>query len=204
MIPVQEKKEPDSFDAKVRKPGLAWLTAKGIPLEGPKPKKVKLEPYWTKCLGDLHTEYDGVCAYLCVYIERVLGAASVDHFVAKSPKPGLAYEWSNYRLACLGENRKKGVKDVLDPFTLKPETFLLELTTGRIYPNPSLNPPQREAAKKTIAALGLDEEDVRALRYRRYSDYLAIRGAQPNPELEKCLRRDSPFLWYEAQRQGLL
>jgi len=204
VIPVKEKDAPADFDAKVRTPGNNWLREQGIPPEGPKPKGVVLDPFWTHCLPDLYREYEGICAYLCIYFEKVLGAASVDHFVAKSPKPGLAYEWSNFRLACLGENRRKGVKDVLDPFTLKPDTFQLELVTGRIYPGDSLSPEEKAAAEDTIEKLGLDDPDCRAFRVRRFTDYLALRGPLTSEEAEKQLRRYSPFIWYEAQRQGLL
>lgn len=46
-----------------------------------------------------------------------LGSHSTDHFIAKSSNTGQAYEWSNYRLSCLGANRSKNrFDDVLDPF----------------------------------------------------------------------------------------
>lgn len=205
MIPVEEKKEPSSFDTAVRQPGRAWLEDNGIPVEGPKPKKVKLEPFWRACLTDLHTEYGGICAYLCGYIELVEGAVNVDHFIAASQKPGLAFEWSNFRLACLGKNRKKGVRrNVLDPFKLEPDTFRLELTTGRIFPNESLSAAKRKLALSTIAGLGLDDPDTRRYRARRFTEYLNLRGTERNPALESWLERHYPFIWYEARRQDLL
>lgn len=111
MIPVQEQKEPSHFDAEVRQRGLKWLKDNGIPLDQPPPKSSELPPYWQEIQYDLWQAYKGVCAYLCIYFDWPLGASSTDHFTAKSRHAGLAYEWSNYRLSCLGANRSKGKYD---------------------------------------------------------------------------------------------
>lgn len=95
VIPVTPKHEPPDFETKVRKRGLAYLEKRGIDLTKPLPPGVKIHPYWRSCLTDLHREYDGVCAYLGVYFERLLGSATVDHFIAKSRLAGRAYEWNN-------------------------------------------------------------------------------------------------------------
>ena len=100
MIHVEPQPEPAGFDEKVRRKGLVYLRRKNIALDRPLPTGIELKPYWRDCLDDLHAKYRGVCAYLSVFIERVTGGASIDHFVAKSKRPDLIYEWSNYRLAC--------------------------------------------------------------------------------------------------------
>ncbi|SUS06973.1 conserved hypothetical protein [uncultured Defluviicoccus sp.] len=124
---------------------------------------------------------------------------SVDHYVPISRRVDLAYEWSNYRLACLTMNaRKRDFESVLDPFSLPPETFHLELVTGRIYPNPALSGPDAKEAQDTIDRLKLDNSGNRELRARRYQDY-----CESNLP-EDYLRRHSPFIWFEAGRQGLL
>ena len=97
MIRVQEKPEPEVFHATVRVKGQRYFLSKGIDPQNPLPEGVKLNPYWRDCLDDLYYAYDGVCAYLAIYFERVTGTATVDHFIAKSSNPALAYEWSNYR-----------------------------------------------------------------------------------------------------------
>jgi hypothetical protein len=205
MIPVVPRDAPPDFAARVREPGLRWLEAHGIPLDTRLEPGTKIHPYWRECLDDLHARYEGVCAYLCVFVERCTGGASTDHFVAKSRRAGLAYEWSNYRLACTTMNsRKRDFEDVLDPFTLVPNTFRLELVTGRIYPNPDLLAPDRDAAGATRDRLGLDEPECREMRSRRFRDYIQARGPMPNLAAETLLRRYSPFLWLEARRQGLL
>ena len=200
MIPVQPQPEPGFFDAEVRAKGLAHLKAKGYALDQPLPAGATIEPHWRgDCLTALHQAYGGVCAYLCVFVERITGGMSVDHFIAKSALAGLSYEWSNYRLACSVMNsRKRDFDDVLDPFALEPDWFRLDLTCGRIFPNPELEPAQTALVTQTISRLGLDDPLCRELRVRWFDEYLT----EPLPE--SYLRRKSPFVWAEAQRQGLL
>lgn len=199
MIPVTAQPEPADFDVKVRKKGLAYLARKGFSLNQPFPPKTEIKPYWRDCLSDLHRSYGGVCAYLCVFFERVTGSGSVDHFIAKSANAGLAYEWSNYRLACSTMNsRKREYADVLDPFELTERMFRLDLVTGHIYPNPNLDQTTRDAVKETIQRLGLDDALCRELRTDWYQYHL--RGDISSTYLEQ----KSPFVWYEAKLQGLL
>jgi uncharacterized protein (TIGR02646 family) len=205
MIPVAPRQPPASFDERVRQPGLRWLAEHGIPLDIRLEPGSKIHPYWRKCLDDLHASYDGLCAYLCIFVERCTGGVSTDHFVAKSKRADLAYEWSNYRLACATMNaRKRDFDDVLDPFMLAPDTFRLELNSGRIYPNPDLSEPDIQAARYTIERLGLDDPLCREMRRRRFLDYVGARGPTTNPMLEDQLLRYWPFIWLEARRQGLL
>lgn len=107
MIPVKLQPEPDDFDKKVRQPGQTWLADHGIAPDAPPPKAADLPNYWIRSNKQLWDAYSGVCAYLAIYFEWVTGAATTDHFVAKSKHAGDAYEWVNYRLSCLGPNRKK-------------------------------------------------------------------------------------------------
>jgi uncharacterized protein (TIGR02646 family) len=200
MIPVQPQPEPDFFEAEVRTKGLAHLKAKGYALDQPLPDGATIESYWRgDCLTALHKAYDGVCAYLCVFVERCTGGMSVDHFIAKSALAGLAYEWSNYRLACSTMNsRKRDFDDVLDPFEVSPDGFHLELTTGRIFPNPDLEDANHAQVEQTIKRLRLDDPLCREMRVRWFDEYLR----EPLPS--DYLRKKSPFVWAEAHRQGLL
>lgn len=198
MMPVTLQAEPADFDANVRQPGLAWLAAQGIATNGPLPKKVKIPAYWSHSNQSLWEAYDGVCAYLAIYFEWVTGASSTDHFVAKSRDVGQAYEWSNYRLSCLGPNRNKNkYDDVLDPIGLAADTFVLNLVSGEISANRNLDKPAAVLARKTIKRLKLDSPEHNRMRQRHYNQYLRHKDAQTLKEL-------SPFVWYEAQRQGLL
>jgi len=199
MIPVKEQPEPADFDEDVRKKGQKWLQDKKIPANQAVPKGTTLSPYWRKCLDDLYDAYDQTCAYLCVFLERAVGAVTTEHFVAKSQEAGLAYEWSNFRLACSMINSRKGVfQDVLDPFEIQPNMFRLELITGRIYASPELSPGDCDAVNDTIGRLKLDGAMNRAMRTRHYGDYI------DREITESYLKRMSPFVWHEASRQDLL
>lgn len=200
MIPVAMQPEPADFDLRVRQPGRGWLVAQGIATNAPPPKASLLPNYWSHSNKQLWESYSGVCAYLAIYFEWVTGASSTDHFVAKSKHAGDAYEWNNYRLSCLGPNRNKGkFDDVLDPIGIPHGIFVLNLASGEIgvNPNPVFNAAQKNAARKTIKRLRLDSPDHNAMRAKHFSRYL--RGKD-----EQTLRELSPFVWSEAQRQGLL
>lgn len=198
MIHVDKKPEPSTFDANVRQKGLKFFIKKGIDPSSPLPPNTKLPTHWRDCLDDLHDSYQGTCAYLCVFIERVTGGMSVDHFIPKSKQPDLAYEWDNYRLACSTMNSRKGsYEDVLDPFKVEDGWFHLELITGHIFPNPDLPNETRIRIKKTIERLKLDEPRIRNIRTEYFQE--CCNGDYPWDYLKKR----SPFVWYEAHRQGL-
>ncbi|WP_300670190.1 hypothetical protein [Desulfoluna sp.] len=198
MIPVAAQLEPALFDDEVRKPGRAWLKKNGIPLDKAPPEPSKLPTYWRNTQKELWTSYEGVCAYICVYFYWSLGAHSTDHFIAKSSHAGQAYEWPNFRLSCMGANRKKNkFDDILDPFEIDPDTFVLNFASGKIKPNPTFSQEVQAKAQATIDRLKLNDPDMRRMRSEHYDEYL--RGV---PEWK--LQKDSPFVWYEAKRQGLL
>lgn len=202
MIHVAPQPEPDTFDSKVRQKGLTWLKDENIPPNRPIPSGVRLPSYWRKCLSDLRSSYKDHCAYLAVQIEEVEGEdASVDHFLAKSRRPDLAYEWSNYRLSCSDINSLKGnSEDVLDPFVIENNWFHLdlELVIGHIYSNKELSPDLREKVQATIDRLRLNNDRYREMREQHYKGY---HEGYYNSDY---LKRISPFVWSEAKRQGLL
>jgi hypothetical protein len=178
---------------------VAYLREKGIHLDKPLPPNAEIPAYWRACLDDLYQNYGGTCAYLAVFFERVTGGASVDHFIAKSDRADLAYEWSNYRLACSTMNSRKWTyDDVLDPFEVLEGWFHVELVSGRIYANPGLPEPTRKRIDHTIKRLRLDDYGNREMRARHYQEY------RENFYNAEFLRKRSPFVWYEAERQGLL
>jgi hypothetical protein len=178
---------------------LAHLEKKGIALDKPLPEKAEIKAYWKDCLDDLFDRYSSTCAYLAVHIERVTAIGSVDHFAPKSLLPVQAYEWSNYRLVCSRMNsRKREFQDVLDPFLIEDGIFHLELVTGRIFPAPHLSSAIEQQVLDTIERLGLDDAGCRSLRSGHFQDYIDghITAAY--------LKRISPFVWREANRQGLM
>src|SRR5918912_2982599 len=135
MIPVQQKPEPASFQANVRAPGRAFLA------KYPRPTKKQYGKerarYCVNARGDLHTAYGGMCAYSAQWMP--LGDATVDHYIPKSHDPNLAFEWSNYRLSRDKLNHHKADSlDVMDPFKIKPDWFIINFTNFHIEPNPGL------------------------------------------------------------------
>tara|TARA_R110002050_G_scaffold28607_3_gene74128 strand:+ start:356 stop:955 length:600 start_codon:yes stop_codon:yes gene_type:complete len=199
MLHVIPQPEPADFDSKVRQKGLAHLKKYGYALDRPLPPKANIKAYWTSCLDDLFDKYSSTCAYLAVHIERVTAIGNVDHFAPKSQMPAEAYEWSNYRLVCSRMNScKREFHDVLDPFLIENGYFYLELVSGQIFPDPDLDSATKESVIDTIARLGLDGANCRRLRASHFGDYIA------GEFTASFLKKMSPFVWYEARRQGLL
>jgi len=199
VIHVELKPEPTHFDAEVRQKGRRFLEKKKIPTRGVLPEGTKLEPFWKACMSDLHNSYAGICAYLAVYIELALGGASVDHFVAKSKRVELAYEWSNYRLACSRMNTlKREYEDVLDPCEIRDGMFRLEPVSGRIHPADHLDGDEEKKVQQTIKRLKLDDPWCRKMRLRYIQQYI-------DKEISvDFLRRNAPFVHMELRRQNLL
>jgi uncharacterized protein (TIGR02646 family) len=199
MIRVALQPKPARFDELVFTPGMMWMQENGIQLDQPLPKGTNLPNYWVRVLSDLWTVYQGVCAYYAFRFELGSGAQSTDHFVAKSLSPDRAYTWGNLRLACLAANRQKHQHDdVLDPMDLEENTFHLELSKGRIFPNPEKSLQIQKMAQITIDRLELDDPTLEQLRSRQFR---LFRTGQQSAEL---LREDNPFVYAEAKRQGLL
>ena len=190
MIHVTLQPEPPDFDAKVRILGKAFIRAHPHPTDW--------KDHWRKCLGDLHKAYKGICAYSAHWISPCEGVASVDHFIPKSKNPSKAYEWDNFRLASLRMNARKGAhEDVLDPFTIAKETFVLDFTTLQPKPGPKLSRKIVREAMATIRRLKIDDDvciESRIGWLQLYSEKeLTLSG----------LKKRAPFLAYEIERQGL-
>lgn len=213
MLPIKRAPKPKDFDLKVRQPGLRALDeligrapkyprTSGSPFSKIANRKgdipsASFPSYWTEALGDLRAAYHEICAYSCFAIHPVTGANSVDHFAPKSLHWSKVYEWSNYRLCCSRLNaRKRDFSDVLDPFSLKPNAFQLELIGFQIIPDPTLPQPNQDEISNTISRLGLNDfSDERA---QDAEDYWRRDCSL------KLLKRESPFVAYELARQRRL
>ena len=199
MIPVTAQPEPGDFDATVRKPGLAWVKKQGLDSSKPVPAGKKVSSFWGKCAGQLWESYGGICAYSCFYIHRTTGSTTVEHFAPKSRKLGLAFEWKNFRLVCgLMNSRKSDYEDVLDPFSIEKGTFEMDFVTGDIRPGPNVSAILRKQCEMTILRLKLNEEKCRRDRLEPLNQF-----ARADISLAH-FKRYAPFVWFEAQRQGLL
>lgn len=214
MIRVEPAPEPASFDAQVRQPGLNAIAE----LVGEKPllkrrgrarKKVaerredipgnRFPDYWRLALGDLLEAYGRICAYVCVYIERITGQPSVDHMAPKSLAWDQVYEWENYRLACSLMNSRKGaITAVLDPFEVEDDWFELELVSFQVVAGEGLDAAVQKQVDDTIDLLKLNDGDCRMLR-----EEYAVTYWDGDISLS-FLRKRAPFVARELQRKGRL
>lgn len=195
MIPVALAAEPASFDEQVRRRGTSFL--KRTPR--PTTSQFRSHSYWRECLPDLHAAYRGICAYSCHYIPLDTGADTVEHFLAKSTHPALAYEWDNYRLVCQTLNGRKGdYTDVLDPFTLVTGSFALAFPSLLIQPAAGTSAAARAAVEATCKRLGLNDSATCLAARERY-----VRDFCLGYLTWDYLRRDAPFLAFEIERQDL-
>lgn len=196
MVPVVRMNEPDDFHDLVRVPGHIFLA------DNPHPKATewKGKEYWQKSLPHMRTAYDSICAYCATWIPHSTGSQSVDHFIPKNTRPDLAYEWSNYRYASARFNSRKRLRQILDPFSLPPNWFVLDFITLFIKPNPNiLTDTQKAQVAATIEILRLNDDDelVRE-RQEYYQCYLT-------GEISFAfLAGKAPFIGYELQRQSLI
>ncbi len=195
MIPVVPQPEPSHFNQIVRIPGNAFLQI------NPHPKSEDYEPkytFWREILNDLRKVYNNICAYSAHWLPPGITNVTVDHFQPKSKFPQLAYEWSNYRLACHPLNTNKGSQtDVLDPFTLAQDWFVIMFPDLLVKPNSSLNITDQTLVSKSIDRLKLNNEKLIELRQSCIDQYVF-----DNIPFN-YLKKNAPFLAYELDRQGL-
>ena len=99
----------------------------------------------------------------CIYCESTLGVTSelnIEHYIAKSVRPEIAFEWTNLLPACRLCNGEKGEADhegrLLKPDDEDPEPFFwIHPGTGELEPHPALNADQRHRAEETIRLCNL-------------------------------------------------
>jgi hypothetical protein len=92
---------------------------------------------------------------------------------------------------------KNRFDDVLDPVGLAKDTFFINFSSGALYLNPVLDPAEQQAAGSTINRLQLNSHTNQSMRRKHWCRYLRNKD-------QATLKELSPFVWYEAQRQGLL
>ncbi len=210
MIRVELAQKPVNFDTKVREPGLRAIAEMvgepNLPKRRGRKREViaesrdaipadKFPAYWTEALSELLDAYGRICAYMSFYIERVTGAASVDHMLPKSLNWNEVYEWGNYRLACsLMNSRKNDYRDVLDPFEIEDAWFRIELVGYQVIPANDLSAEIEERVQATIDRLKLNDYECLKLR-EEYVD-----AFQKNDISFNRLRQRAPFLAREILR----
>lgn len=191
MIPVQPRPEPPSFRTNVKDPGMRFLAS----VPNPTRKNWKDNNFWRICFDDLYREYHGICAYLGLWINN--HDATVDHFCSKSAYPQQAYDWENYRLSCKIANENKGDNDILDPFQIERDWFILDFPSLQVMANHNLLCEyERILVNHTIYHLKLNDEYF-------IKDRLAwIRLYIENLDFS-FIEQLAPFIAYELRRQHL-
>ena len=194
MIRVLLKPEPENFNSLVREPGNAFLSI----CPNPNSKQFEKHPYWRSIGKRLCSDYDNICSFCCQIIHDTTGFSTVEHFKPKVAFPSQAYEWSNYRLVCGKLNARKGNHQILDPFEIEDEWFLINFPSLLIYPNPELDTLLKAKISYTISILKLNNEgDCVRCRTRYIEGY-----CQGKYGLDH-LYDEAPFLAKELVRQGL-
>lgn len=194
MIPITQKPEPGDFESKVRSKGASFLR------NVPQPKVWDNREYWRESLEDLYTSYNQICAYSAQWIPWIEGTPTVDHFIPKSAKPELAYEWNNFRLSCQKMNSRKWTfQDVLDPFKIQNGWFILDFPSLLIKVSPDLEDPVKSQVKNTIKRLKLNDDDS-CVKHRQ--DWLT-QYCKGKFKFE-FLKETAPFIAYELERQNLV
>lgn len=192
MIRVNPRPEPAQFASRVRQPGQHFLAGKDLT------KRIRFRTYWRRVLEPLHELYAGVCAYTCHYILLDTGSDTVEHFLAKSTHPILAYEWDNYRFVCGRMNSRKGDHaDVVDPFIINDGMFELDFPSLQIKPGQGITGAVRELAKTTISRLKLNEERTIRARLKWVTD---LRDKKIGADY---VLTHAPFIHSEMARLGI-
>jgi hypothetical protein len=203
MIPIACRPEPADFDHTVRQKGHAFLQ------QNPHPTSHELEQhsFWRAALPALREQYGDICAYCALWIPPCTGAPTVDHYIPKTTKPAQAYEWRNFRLASSRMNsRKQAFQDVLDPFKLKPDWFILDFPSLSVRANPALSAAQAARVNATIKRLRLNHDGCDGAHEAR--EYWLLEFCKAYEKTGRPALPDfyakAPFIAYELERQGLL
>ncbi len=196
MMPVEPQPEPDVFDRLVRIPGKNFL--KQLSSAKPTDKEWNRHAYWKSIRPQLKKCYNCVCAYYAHWIPPGSSYATVDHYIPKSVEPRLAYEWSNFRLACeIANQRKREFQDVLDPFQIEDNWFILDFPSLLLKPHPDLPANIQEQVWATINRLRLnDDQTLVEERSHWIKQYCLGAGF-------RFLKVNAPFIAYELMRQNL-
>ena len=202
MIPVPLPPEPDNFDERVRREGLAHLHEQGQDPDAPAPRPLfemkrimsnggeRSCEYWQLARDDLRQAYHNRCVYSCFQIEvetlasgETISMHSIDHFrPIRLSSARQSYDWSNLRWAWNRIDIYKGnslIPDDHDPTRLQADALILsEDPSGLLIvaPNPFLPPAEQARLADTIAKLGLNQAAVALARTNCRNDFIASAG----------------------------
>lgn len=186
MIRVERAPEPPEFDARVRKPGQAWLS---------KNDKESTPGYWRRATRDLREAFQDRCGYTAMWLST---PGTVDHFVSRDEDRTRAYEWSNFRYAAAWINSSKSAlraEEVLDPFEVSDDWFEIILPSCQMVMTERCPPEYQDRARTMLVRLRLGhDEDVVSYRqewYRMYCEHeLTLEGLERKaPLLARAIRK---------------
>jgi hypothetical protein len=224
MIPVAQAPVPLDFDAKVRHPGLraiAEMVGKPSPYPRTAGKKHQqlvdkqgqpvtqeqaipadaFPAYWREALPEMLVAYERRCAYLAMHIHHATGNPTVDHVLPKSYAWNQVYEWSNYRLCAAIINSKKGaLLTLVDPFSIGPGWFVLNLNTLQVERGGNAPQPEWARIDATLPVLN------HRLCVQEREEYVRLYRLGPGAggfDLQ-YLEHRAPFIAAELRRQGQL
>lgn len=180
MMKFDRSPEPQDFDAKARQPGNQWL--KENPNNPPK-------DYWSSFKPQLATGFRNLCGYAVMRIVSQNG--TVDHYLSKSNRRDLAYEWTNYRYSFARINSCKSTYDskILDPFEVEDDWFEVLLPSLQLVLTDAIPEQYRKRAEFTIKQLQLQDGDWMLEERQYYYD------AYKNGDMTlNQLERDAPLI----------
>jgi len=196
VIRVIPQPEPADFDELVRNKGKKFLSK--FTTSKLTAKDFLKKDYWSNVRDHMYEAYNGICAYSSHWIPRTSNP-NIDHYVPKTVDPKLAYEWSNYRLACsLVNTYKNDFQDVLDPFTLGNDWFFLDFPSLLVRANPNLGDQERKSVQDTINRLRLNNDQFINDRNNWLEAYCLEEAGFT------ALKKWAPFIAYELERQELI
>lgn len=162
MIRVVEPSVAPNYENDVRIPGAALLAVTPFPTSA----DFKAHRYWSRIHQYLYDSCAGICSYCASWIPRATNPvsdhhSSVDHFLAKTHFPELAYDWKNFRLSRRDVNENKDDDcDIVDPYAIEDGWFQLDFLSCRIKADPQRNPILRQRLTHTIRVLKLNEVPI--------------------------------------------
>lgn len=186
MKRFQPAPEPDGFDEKCRRPGLAWLQKS--------PESQRPKDFWSPFKPQLAHSFSLLCAYSCLF-EPV---GTVDHYLSCRQYRKLAYEWSNFRYASQWINASKQDADgeILDPFEVEDDWFEIILPSLQLVVTDRVPAEHRARAEYTLQRLHL-RDDERVIR-QRFAWYRMFQEGKINLD---GLREVAPLIARAVEKQ---
>lgn len=126
----------------------------------------------------LESMHEGRCAYCEREVDK---DAHVEHFIQRSRKPQLTFEWSNLFLSCsdldtCGKYKDHSAapyqdQDVLKPDVDNPDNYLRFDEHGMIHAQANLSAQERRRALETIRVFHLDAQGLKWARHSAVTGY---------------------------------